>query len=409
MKRIALALAAIVIFIEVNAQTITNYTESEGLVKNAVNCLDVAASDVMWFGTDSGVAVFDGVNWTNHNTTTDAGFVNDVVTAIKVLSNGNVWIGSDFGAAYYNGSNWTTYTESDGLGDDRIKSIYEMNDGTIAFGTNDGFTLYDGSTWTSYGTGDGLPFGGVNCFTQNASDVLYFGTALGGVGIMDGSFDFIEEDDDILNDKIRGLAFDAQNNLWAGTSDGISGFNAQDEWIFNHTIMFVLPPPDTLNPVEDVKIDGNGNVWAAIYVDYLVTEGGVSVFDGEEWIQYEPSDGLVGPVVRQMVIDSQNNCWVATSSGVSKIEALPVEPEGIFDFDVFDSMSIVPNPATDRITVSNDDPEPRLLEIYDSSMRLVKTQFVGRSNANTTVDVSDLNGGMYVLRFGNSVGKLMVN
>ena len=409
MKRTLAALAAIVIFIEVNAQTITNYTEVDGLVKNAVNCLDAAANDVMWFGTDSGVAVFDGTNWTNHNTGTDAGFVSDVVTAIEVLSNGDVWIGSDFGAAHFNGSSWTTFTETDGLGDDRIKSIYQLNDGRVAFGTNDGFSIYDGFGWTSYGTGDGLPFGGVTSFAENSTDVLYFGTALGGVGIMDGNFDFIEEDDDLLNDKVRGLAFDVQEQLWVGTSDGVSGFNAQDEWLFNHTIMFVLPPPDTLNPVEDVKIDGNGHVWTAIYVDYLVTEGGVSVYDGTEWIQFDESDGLVGPVVRQMTIDSQNNCWVATSTGVSKIDALPTGPDGIFDFDVFDSMSIVPNPASDRITVASDESEPRLLEIYDSSMRLVKTQFVGPFNTNSTISVADLNGGMYVLRFGNSMGKLIIH
>ncbi|MFT4526498.1 MAG: ligand-binding sensor domain-containing protein [Bacteroidia bacterium] len=408
MKQILLSLLAIVIFIEADAQ-ITNYTESEGLVKNAVNCLDVAASDVMWFGTDSGVAIFDGMNWVNHNTSTDAGFVSDVVSAITVLDNGDVWIGSDDGAAHFDGSTWTTYTETEGLGDDRIKSIYEMVDGTIAFGTEIGFTLYDGTDWTSYGMGDGLPFGGVTSFTQNSTEVLYFGTALGGVGVLDGPFDFIEEDDDLLNDKVRAVVFNNDGQLLAGTSDGVSGFNGQDEWLFNHTQMYLMPPPDTLNPVEDVKVDGEGNVWAAIYVDYLVTVGGVAVYDGTEWIQYDESNGLVGPVVRQLAIDSENNCWVATSSGVSKIGALDPANTGIFDFDVFDSMSIVPNPASDKIIVSTDDMEPRLLEIYDVSMRLVKTKFIGNSANTNSVDISDLNNGMYVLRFGNSVGRLMVN
>jgi ligand-binding sensor domain-containing protein len=407
MKQVFFSLLSIVTFIQADAQ-VTNYTESDGLVKNAVNCLDIAASDVMWFGTDSGVAVFDGLNWVNHNTSTDAGFVNDVVSVITVINNGDVWIGSDFGAAHYDGTSWNTYTEADGLGDDRIKAIYEMEDGTVVFGTEIGFTLYDGANWTSYGVSDGIPFGGVYCIAQNSSDVLYFGTGLGGIGIMDGPFDFIEEDDDLLNDKVRAVVFDAQGNLWAGTADGVSGFNGQDEWVFNHTIMYILPPPDTLNPVEDLKIDGEGNVWAAIYMDYLVTVGGVSVYNGTEWIQYDESNGLVGPVVRQLAIDSQNNCWVATSSGVSKIGAIDTTNTDIFDFDVFDSMSIVPNPASNKITVSSDDMEPRLLEIYDASMRLVKTKFIGKSARTSTVDVSDLNGGIYVLRFGNSVGRLMV-
>ena len=34
-------------------------------------------------------------------------------------------------------------------------------------------------------------------------------------------------------------------------------------------MMLLLPPPDTLNPVVDVALDSNRNVWAGIYVDYL--------------------------------------------------------------------------------------------------------------------------------------------
>ena len=29
--------------------------------------------------------------------------------------------------------------------------------------------------------------------------------------------------------------------------------------------MYILPPPDTLNPVVEIDIGSNGNVWVAIY------------------------------------------------------------------------------------------------------------------------------------------------
>ena len=38
--------------------------------------------------------------------------------------------------------------------------------------------------------------------------------------------------------------------------------------------MYLMPPPDTLNPVVDLEIDSYGRIWTGIYVGYL-SEGGV--------------------------------------------------------------------------------------------------------------------------------------
>lgn len=391
------------------AQTFTNYTDAEGLANNGVNCLDVAANDVMWFGTQAGVSVFDGTNWAIHSTSTDVGFVDDVVTAIRVMSNGDVWIGSDFGAAHYNGTSWTTYTETDGLGDDRIKTIAELQNGDIAFGTNDGFSTFDGTDWLSFGTGDGLPFGGVTSITQNPSGVLYLGTALGGVQISDGGFTEITEDEGLLNDKVRSVTIDAMDNAWIGTSDGISVYNSDDSLIGQHTRLFELPAPDTLNPVEDVVIDSQGNIWAGVYVDYLVTEGGVSAYNGTDWVQFEPVDGLVGPVVRQLAVDSQDNVWVATSTGVSKISDVDLGGgNSIFNPEVT-SLNVYPNPASDQIAIelpANN--EIDMIEFYDASLRLVKSENINQSTGTIQITVSDLKTGMYITRIGNAVSRLII-
>lgn len=409
MKSLFTTLSMILVFGCTQAQTFTNYTDTDGLSNNGVNCLDVAANDVMWFGTQAGVSVFDGTNWTIHSTSTDAGFVNDVVTAIRVISNGDVWIGSDFGAAHYDGTSWTTYTETDGLGDDRIKTIAELQNGDIAIGTNDGFSTFDGTDWLSFGTGDGLPFGGVTSITQNSSGVLYLGTALGGIQISDGGFHEITEEDDLLNDKVRDLIIDAQDQVWAGTSEGISVFNAQDELVAQHKFIFALPPPDSINPVEDLKMDSQGNIWAGVYVDYLVTEGGVSAYNGTDWVQFEPADGLVGPVVRELAIDSQDNIWVATSTGISKISDVDLGGgNSIFNPEVT-SLNVYPNPASDQIAIelpANN--EIDMIEFYDASLRLVKSENINQSTGTIQITVSDLKTGLYVARIGNSVSRLII-
>ncbi len=409
MKTLFTALSILVAFSFSQAQTFTNYTDADGLISNSVNCLDVAANDVLWFGTQAGVSVFDGTDWTTHSTATDAGFVDDVVTAIRVLSNGDVWIGSDFGAAHYNGTSWTTYTETDGLGDDRIKTVYEDSNGDIWFGTNDGFTIFDGANWTSYGTSEGLPFGGVASIAENASGTYYIGTALGGITV---SINFllteITENEGLLNDKVRAIVIDDAGNKWVGTSDGISVFDNSDQLVAQHTTMFTLPAPDTLNPVEDVVIDSQGNVWAGIYVDYLVTEGGITAYNGTDWTQYDVSNGLIGPVVRQLAVDGDDNIWVATSTGISKISGIDLNT-GIPNTEEISRLNIYPNPATDILTVelpSKADMEQ--LEFYDASLRLVKSENINQSNSTVQVSVVDLPRGVYLLQMRQSVSRLIV-
>jgi ligand-binding sensor domain-containing protein len=340
---LALALAVLA-----NAQTFTNYTIDSGLVNNNVLCVDVAAGDVMWFGTQEGVSVYDGITWATHTTSTDSGLVHNTIQAICVLDNGNVWVGTDFGACLFDGSNWTTFDESDGLGDNRVRHIAEDAGGGVWFGHNDGVSVLQGTTWTSYGMADGLPFGGVTYVNFDNNGDKWLGTGLGGVAVFDDvDFTLITEQERLINDKVRAIGIDAGGNKWIGTADGVSVYNPDDYLVEQHTIMLVLPPPDTLNPVEDLKIAGNGNIWAGIYIDYLVTEGGVAMFNGNDWTYYDVSDGLVGPVIRSIGIDSQDNVWVTTSTGISKISDVP--PDSMNYWSTWDNSPAYPE---DTITTS---------------------------------------------------------
>ncbi len=405
----------------VSGQTFTNYTIDSGLVNNDVLCLDVAGSDVMWFGTQEGISVFNGTTWIAHTTATDTNLAHNTIQALCVLSDGNVWIGTDFGASYYNGSAWTTYLETDGLGDDRIKCITEEANGDVWFGTNDGVSIYDGITWTSYGTSDGLPFGGVTSVQFDANGDAWLGTGLGGISIFDGTtFTEITENEHLINDKIRAIAIDDNGNKWIGTANGVSVFNSSDLFVENHSIMLILPAPDTLNPVEDVKIASDGRIWTGIYVDYLVTEGGVAMFNGDLWTDYDVSDGLIGPVIRALDIDSQDNIWVTTSTGISKISGIPADSvdywstwsdSAAFPEDTISSTSVIeaylqpsisvhPSPAISEITVKSINSPITRIEILTLSGAVSSS--IHEMNNSSTVSIENLSSGLYFIRVYSS-------
>tara|TARA_B110000305_G_scaffold91781_1_gene103466 strand:+ start:7731 stop:8954 length:1224 start_codon:yes stop_codon:yes gene_type:complete len=407
MKIQLIAAFAVTLVSGIHAQTFTNYTTADGLLSDNVSALDITASDVIWFGTQNGVSVFDGSSWTDHTNAIDAGLVDNNITAVLTQSNGDVWVGTDFGACIYDGTSWTTFTTADGLGNNQIKCIEEDANGDVWFGTNNGASFYDG-TWTNFGTTDGLPFGGVSALEIMANGDVWMGSGLGGIMIWNGSaFAPITSSDGLIDDRIRAMRNTTNDKRWIGTSEGITVLNSSNVQETNYTIMYTLPAPDTLNPIEDLEIDGNGNIWIGVYVDYLVTEGGVVAFDGSTWTEYHVSDGLVGPVIRALDIDSENSVWVATSTGVSKISNHSVS---VMDLESNEEYVLFPNPAKDKVSIRYpEEMDESEAYIVNASMQLVEMFQFTAGAQEIQVSTKHLSRGIYFVRTNGVTKKLILN
>jgi len=385
-----------------SSQTFTNYTTADGLIDNSVNCVAVGANDVVWFGTQNGISSFDGTSWNSYSTATDTILVDDNIKTISVMSNGDVWVGTDFGASKYDGSLWQTFTEIDGLADNRVNDISEDASGNIWLGNYDGVSVFDGASFTSYTMADGLPFGGVTSTSFDSNGDKWFGSGLGGLIKFDGTnFTQFNQNNNLISNNVRSVEISSNDDKWVGTADGISVFNNNDLWSINYTTMYILPPPDTLNPVVDIEIDANGNIWAGIYVDYLVTEGGVAIFDGNSWTSYDVSDGLIGPVIRGLAINSQNYLWVATSTGVSKISSFPAS---ISPIDT-DSFVLYPNPTKGNFSISSNNKNISKIEIYNALGQKVST--FNNIDSNTIINLNSESNIYYFIKIYDQNDKLI--
>jgi hypothetical protein len=170
--------------------------------------------------------------------------------------------------------------------------------------------------------------------------------------------------------------------------------------------MYTLPAPDTLNPIEDIEIDNNGNVWVGVYVDYLVTEGGVVAYDGNSWTEFLVSDGLVGPVIRQLAIDNNNDVWVATSTGVSKISNHMVSVE---DLDAA-QFAMYPNPANDKVTIVYPEAsEEDAAYVFNASMQMVEIIEFTTGADKIQFSVAHLASGIYFIRTNGVTKKLIID
>jgi len=390
------------------AQTLVSYTDADGLPSSS--CRDVVAlgGDSVWIATAAGVAFFDGSSFTVHNTTTHPGLADNSINAIAVAADGSIWAGTDFGVSVFDGSTYTTYTTADGLGSDQIRNIKQAPNGDVWIGTVQGATRYDGNVFTSFGQPE-VPFGGVNHFAFDGNGDVWMAGGLSGIIIYDGNaFSYITQSDGLISPRINSIAL-GSTERWIGTASGITVLDGSNNVLEQHTRLFQLPPPDTLNPVTDLVLDANGRAWAGVYVDYLVTEGGVSHYDGIMWDQLETSDGLAGPNVRRLSVSPENNIWVATSTGLTVIRNVNIS---VPELTAQVQLRAFPNPLTthSRLLFSETLSSAHRIEVLDVYGR-VHRSLQATGARELVLDREGLASGLYLVRVseqGRNVGSVRV-
>jgi ligand-binding sensor domain-containing protein len=257
-----------------------------------------------------------------------------------------------------------------------------------------GVSYFDGTEWGVFGSPD-LHWSGVNVTVSESSENLWLGSPLGGIALYDGdSFTtYFTTSDGLISPNVTDLLIDYEGNKWIGTDAGISVLDASNINIAQYTQMYQLPPPDTLNQVVDLAMDSEGRIWTGIYVGYLGV-GGVAMLDGNEWINYDESDGLIGQNIRGIEIDSFDNVWVATGTGVSKIGNQTSE---IFDIEET-AISIYPNPSSGEFTIALGGLfQPTTICVFDNQGRSIQNkQFLNSSEVDIEIQGEP---GIYFIQF----------
>ncbi len=112
----------------------------------------ITPDGTQWFGTDQGAAKHTGYitmeNWTVYNT--DKGLIDNMVQAIGVDKKGNVWFGTKSGISLFDGTTWKSITQKDGLLSNNIQCITVDKNGLVWFGTDNGVMSYNNGEFISY-------------------------------------------------------------------------------------------------------------------------------------------------------------------------------------------------------------------------------------------------------------------
>ena len=298
---------------------IMNYSSSNSpLPFNTVRCIAIQ-NQFKWFGTDDGLARFDGVNWSVY-TTENSPLLDDDIRAVCVENDTIVWIGTVQGGLYsFDGLNWENYNPTNsGLPDYLVRGIAIDTQNNIWCATSEGIAMFDRVNWYTW---DVLSH---NLLTNNITSIAIGQQNEKFIGTINGGLNYFSSDNQLTilsivqsglpDNSALGIVVDATNHPWYATpAQGLvydQGFGGP--WLrFN---MSNSPLPT--NGINAIAID-------AIERIFMGTDSyGVLIKNGDNWLQYSTQNSdLPENHILSIATESTTVKWLGTyNSGVVRLE-----------------------------------------------------------------------------------------
>jgi len=344
-----------------NGRTFTNYTEKNGLPHNRVFKIIQDQKGTIWIGTGKGVCQLQ--NSIIIPFTGDTLLNNAKIFTIYADKAGNIWFGTiGDGVIRYNpgSSKFTQLTEANGLSNNFVRSINEDIQGSIYIGTNtgickvnsqgsiekvnipkqeniaftdivtdnknnlwmatnEGIYKYNGFICKNYREKNGLASNNLYCAFQDREGNFWFGTTGSGVSKFAGeTFISYSTKDSLPSDYINCIFQDSRNNMWLGVKDnGVC--KMQNNKITNYR-MEVKNRGNSIrdNEVQTICEDNSGRL-------YFGTKDGLSIFNGETFLNYSVETGLPSNSIYSSIKDFSGTIWLGTANGLCFLNRDKVE------------------------------------------------------------------------------------
>ncbi len=199
-------------------------TRNSPLPSNRVTALNFDKKNkIYWIGTDHGMVRYDGILW----------YLDDLsnipcqicqVNVIKFDNERNVWAGTNEGLFFYDQKNWKRISNPDDKGDlSMVSTILFQNDERFKrlwVGTFSGVSMYDfdSDVWINeIWDGRFLGWGGITDLIELEDHRIVATTSGGGIGLFDGSWQFLKNTNSPFKSNIVNTAIQGQDgSVWFG-------------------------------------------------------------------------------------------------------------------------------------------------------------------------------------------------
>lgn len=306
-------------------------SNSRSLPTNTIASLMEDRTGTMWIGTQK-----KGISLYNDNLYKfDFKDIKDV-NCIAQANDGTVWIGTDAHGIIHTDRllnpiatyRWKETPEA-------VVSLLPMADGSLWAGTYDGGLIsIKGGAIRTYSPSDGLSSRNPWALLAIDGGRIMIGSLGGGMQIFnphDMSFKTLNANNSGLrSDYITSLAPDGGGNVYLGTSDGISVYNAGSGKITSMKGTKSGSQPFSNQNINQVFVDSRGLVWVA-------TRDGLDIYDpAQDSITRVP----LGPNAYHRFIlgiaeDFGNTMWITAGGSLINIKVAKSKDDNVaFEFDV---------------------------------------------------------------------------
>lgn len=319
---------------------IDSWNAKLGLPENSVESLAQTPDGYLWFGTQEGLARFDGVKFTVFDKRNTPELAHNRIAALLVDRTGSLWIGTDGGGlTRLRSGQFRRFSVKDGLPSEIVRSLAETSDGSVWIATDRGLARM------APGSARAEPvreFAGqlVDCIVPAPEGALWVG-APAGVRLLRGSTLlapegaphrrasalWAEPDGDVwcegedgallrvgrsperygkeagLSGGVRALLRDRDGILWIGTSNGL--FRLVGKRLEGLVRGGGLLTGYVIALLEDRE----GSVWIGMQ------DEGLKRFADTTFVTWGPREGLRGEIVSPILETRDGALWFGSRGG----------------------------------------------------------------------------------------------
>lgn len=292
------------------------YTTSDGLVQATVKAIYEDSKGRMWFGTAEGVSVYDGTEFLNYGIA--EGFSRPVITSFLEISPGIMLVGTlGDGLVVFTDPSFSTpklltkITDKKYISGLYISQIIPDKKGNIWFCTEQGVTIWKMKankivaiesidTFGEYGKPSLFQIEFYN------NENFYAATNSGLIKKTVKGYEFVKYKNQPISEPVFKIFTDSRGIIWFSTSKELY-------FIENNVVRnFTEVNRDLKDPVYCFAEDKNK-------ILYFGSIDGIIQMSGSNAIHINKNDGLQNKDIISLFSDSENNLWIGSLSGISKL------------------------------------------------------------------------------------------
>ncbi len=368
--------------IPINEKAVIRYTVPN-LPSRTIRTLFQDSDGWMWFGTDKGIARFNGVEFKSSAGADSlyAPFAGEDVRAIAEDRKGRIWIGTSHNVKRITKEGVSDGQEIEGV---ETRHLFVDSRGVVWIATAVGVFKFNGEQLESFDEARGLPSNDARTIAEDKTGKIWIATAKGVATITNDKIVTFEPPRAAPSEQaftpanrqtkpnpsataspanqvrqsaaapanldfndVQALLVDRSNILWFATSKGAFSFHPDDQYVDTWQQVTDLP-------VRAITQDSAGRMWLALQNSgalihdvagrqserftsleknqvlsifngregnlWFATDNGVVFADTYSFVNFTTSRGLPDNDARKIITSPDGALWCVTASGVSRLQ-----------------------------------------------------------------------------------------